>query len=38
MNRTCLRLPMDYRYTDEDISQTIEGIRKVWRHYFGDGG
>ena len=38
MNRTCLRLPMDYRYTDEDISQTIEGIRKVWRHYLSDEG
>jgi perosamine synthetase len=33
--RTVLRLPVSHHYTDEDIEQTIEGIRKVWGHYFG---
>jgi len=33
--RTVLRLPVDQRYTDEDIDQTIEGYRKVWHHFFG---
>lgn len=31
---TVMRLPMDFRYTDEDITQTIAGIRKVWDHYY----
>ena len=35
LNRTVTTLPIDYRYTDEDITQTIEGFRKVWDHYFG---
>lgn len=38
LHRRVLRLPVDQRYTDEDISQTIEGIRKVWKHYFGVQG
>jgi len=32
---TCLRLPVDQRYTDEDIDQTIAAVRKVWEYYFG---
>ena len=35
LGETALRLPVDQRYTDDDIAQTIEGFRKVWRHYFG---
>lgn len=30
-----MRLPVDQRYSDEDIEQTIAGIRKVWAYYFG---
>ena len=30
-----IRLPVDQRYSDEDISQTIEAVKKVWSHYFG---
>jgi dTDP-4-amino-4,6-dideoxygalactose transaminase len=30
-----MRLPIDQRYSDEDIEETIAGIRKVWAHYFG---
>jgi hypothetical protein len=37
LQRTVLRLPVDQRYTDEDIDQTIAGVRKVWRHFFGTG-
>ncbi|MDA1142230.1 MAG: DegT/DnrJ/EryC1/StrS family aminotransferase [Planctomycetota bacterium] len=33
--RSVLRLPVSHHYTDEDIEQTVEGIRKVWDHYFG---
>mgnify|MGYP001334204830 CR=1 FL=1 len=29
-----IRLPVDERYSDEDISQTIEAVRKVFGHYF----
>jgi dTDP-4-amino-4,6-dideoxygalactose transaminase len=29
-----IRLPVDQRYSDEDISQTIEAVKKVWSHYF----
>ncbi|MDP6357742.1 MAG: DegT/DnrJ/EryC1/StrS family aminotransferase [Planctomycetota bacterium] len=32
--RTVLRLPVSHYYTDEDIEQTIAGVRKVWDHYF----
>jgi dTDP-4-amino-4,6-dideoxygalactose transaminase len=32
--QTCLRLPVDERYTDEDIDQTISAVKKVWAHYF----
>ncbi len=35
MQATVMRLPVDQRYSDEDIAQTIAGIRKVWAHYFG---
>ncbi len=35
LQASLLRLPVDQRYTDEDIEQTIAGIRKVWGHYFG---
>lgn len=35
LTRTCLRLPVDQRYTDKDIDQTIAAVRKVWAHYFG---
>lgn len=27
-----IRLPVDHRFTDADIDETIEGIRKVWSH------
>lgn len=29
-----IRLPVDHRFTDQDIDETITGIRKVWSHYF----
>ena len=35
LQRTVLRLPMDQRYTEEDIDQTIAAFHKVWKHYFG---
>lgn len=35
LQRTVMRLPVDQRYTDRDIDETIEGFRKVWGHYFG---
>lgn len=35
LQRTCIRLPVDQRYTDEDIDQTIAAVKKVWTHYFG---
>lgn len=34
LQRTVLRLPVDHRFTDQDIDQTIDGVRKVWDHYF----
>ncbi|MDP6040067.1 MAG: DegT/DnrJ/EryC1/StrS family aminotransferase [Candidatus Latescibacteria bacterium] len=34
LQSTCLRLPVDERYTDEDIDQTIAAVKKVWGHYF----
>lgn len=34
LQRTVLRLPVDQRYTDEDIEQTIDAVRKVWAYYF----
>jgi len=37
LQQTVLRLPVDQRYTDEDIDQTVAGVRKVWRYYFGTG-
>ena len=35
LQRTVMRLPIDQRHTDEDIDQTIAGIRKVWKHLIG---
>jgi dTDP-4-amino-4,6-dideoxygalactose transaminase len=35
LTQTCLRLPVDERFTDEDINQTIVAVKKVWRYYFG---
>ena len=32
--RQVIRLPVDFRFTDQDIDETIAGIRKVWQHYF----
>jgi len=32
LQRTVIRLPVDERHTDEDIDQTIAGVRKVWAH------
>ena len=34
LQATCLRLPVNERYTDEDIDQTIAAVKKVWAHYF----
>ena len=31
--RQVIRLPVDYRFTDEDIDQTIAGIKKVWEYW-----
>ena len=36
LQRTVMRLPVDQRYTDEDIDQTILAMRKVWQHFFGN--
>ncbi len=36
LQRTVMRLPVDQRYTDEDIHQTIVAFRKVWKWYFGE--
>ena len=33
LQRTVLRLPVDHRFTDEDIDQTIDAVKKVWAHY-----
>ena len=33
--RQVIRLPVDFRFTDQDVDETIAGIHKVWRHYFG---
>ena len=30
-----VRLPVDERYTDEDVDQTIAGVRKVWAALIG---
>ncbi len=35
LQSTLIRLPVDQRYTDEDITETIAAVRKVWSHYFG---
>ena len=35
LQRTVIRLPVDERYTDEDIDQTIAGAVKVWSHLVG---
>ena len=28
-----IRLPVDHRFTDPDIDETIAGVRKVWTHF-----
>jgi dTDP-4-amino-4,6-dideoxygalactose transaminase len=33
--RQVIRLPVDFRFTDQDVDETIAGIHKVWGHYFG---
>jgi perosamine synthetase len=33
LQRSLLRLPVDERYTIEDIEETITGVRKVWHHF-----
>ena len=32
LQATVMRLPVDQRYTDDDVAQTIAGFRKVWAH------
>ena len=32
---TVMRLPVDHRYTDEDVDQTIAGVKKVWERLLG---
>ncbi len=32
LQRTVIRLPVDERYTDQDVEQTIAGVHKVWKH------
>ena len=36
VRRTVIRLPVDHRYTDQDIGETIAGVRKVWSFYFAE--
>ena len=31
---TVIRLPIDERYSDDDVRDTIEAVKKVWDHYF----
>ena len=35
LQRTVMRLPVDQRYTDQDIDETIAAVRKVWAYYIG---
>ena len=35
LQKTVIRLPVDERYSDEDVSQTVEAVQKVWRHMVG---
>ena len=35
LQRTVMRIPVDQRYTDEDIDQTIAAFRKVWGRLVG---
>ena len=37
MQRTVVYHKIDEHYSDEDVEQTIEGFRKVWKHFFGTG-
>ncbi|MEE2658613.1 MAG: DegT/DnrJ/EryC1/StrS family aminotransferase [Candidatus Latescibacterota bacterium] len=37
LQATVLRLPVDERYSDEDVCQTIAGVRKVWFHLVSGG-
>ena len=32
--RQVMRLPIDFRFTEQNVDETIAGIRKVWQHYF----
>ena len=34
LQRTVMRLPVDQRYTDQDIDETIAAVREVWACYF----
>lgn len=34
LQRTVIRLPVEQRYTDEDIDQTIAAFQKIWEHHF----
>ncbi|MAE63876.1 MAG: hypothetical protein CMJ18_06345 [Phycisphaeraceae bacterium] len=33
--RQVVRLPVDFRFTDADVDETIAGVKKVWMHYLG---
>ena len=37
LTRTVIRLPVDHRYTNEDVEQTIAGVRKVWENLVDRG-
>ena len=34
LQRTVMRVPVDQRYTDQDVDETIAAFHKVWEHYF----
>jgi len=33
--RQVIRLPVDFRFTQQDVDETIAGIHKVWKHIVG---
>ena len=35
LQRSVMRLPVDHRYTNEDVDQTIAGVKKVWEGLLG---
>ena len=35
LQRSVMRLPVDHRYSNEDVDQTIAGVRKVWEGLLG---